>query len=192
MYSFPCHWHLDPRRASPFAGNEMSLCMPKSKMRGQLCQLAWSWHAARKHLSLYAGLGFPSLASWLFLCTDTALCVKAECTMVRQQQNKLTVSMHSHTLLCVSFAGISHAKEEGFNWGDKTQSQSIQAHMHTSCTGEVSYSNFNLKLFLFKVQEKCNLLESTTKSVCTYSYSTENSHSMDIKCPWGEWNIPRA
>lgn len=122
MYSFPCPSHLDLRRASSLAGNEMSLCMPKSKIRGQPCQLAWSWHAPRKHLSLCAGLDFPSLASWFFLHTDIALCVKAEWTMVRQQQNKLTASVHSHMLLCVSFAAISHAKEEGFNPGDKAQS----------------------------------------------------------------------
>lgn len=85
--------------------------------------------------------------------------------MVRQQQNKLTVSVHSHVLVCVSFAAISHAKEEGFTPGHKAQSLSLQVYMHVSCMAEISCSNFNLGLLPSKVQEKCNFLESTAKLI---------------------------
>lgn len=100
-----------------------------------------------------------------FLHTDTALCVKAEWTMVRQQQNKLPVCIH--TCFCVSPLQPSHMPRKTPLIQNITHGHNLYKSICTSGMTEVSFSCFNMGLFPFKVQENCNFPESTTKSTVT-------------------------
>lgn len=146
----------------------MSLCTPKSKIRGQPCQLAWSCHALRKHLSLYAELDFPSLASWFFSTHRHMPCV--------WRQNGLWWDSHKTSWLwvCIHTRFFVSPLQPSLMPRKTALIQEIKNshNQYKSIRTWVAWlkflvANFNLGLFPSKVQKTCSFLEIAKKTVFT-------------------------
>lgn len=159
------------------------------KLEGSLGQLAWSWYAPRKHLSLHVGLDFPSLARWFFLHSDSLMC-KGRMSCGETATKGVGSECAFPHALCVPVQPALGPRKKALIQEIK-HGHNLYKSTYTSCMTEFSYISFNPGLFLSTVH-KCSFAERGTKSIFTQSCTTENSHSMNIKCLWGVQNIPRV
>lgn len=159
------------------------------KLEGSLGQLAWSWYAPRKHLSLHVGLDFHSLARWFFLHSDSLMC-KGRMSCGETATKGVGSECAFPHALCVPVQPALGPRKKALIQEIK-HGHNLYKSTYTSCMTEFSYISFNPGLFLSTVH-KCSFAERGTKSIFTQSCTTENSHSMNIKCLWGVQNIPRV